>query len=55
LEVKSKALRNTADLLKAADEQVTKLQSIVADQKNKTEQLLVRTDNSEENQLSKAL
>jgi hypothetical protein len=43
--VKSKALRNATKLLKTADKQVKKLQSVVADHKDKIEQLLVRTNN----------
>jgi hypothetical protein len=39
--VKSKALRYATKLLKTADKQVKKFQSVVADHKDKMEQLLV--------------
>jgi hypothetical protein len=48
LAVKSEALKNSADLLKAADEKAKKLQSIVAEQKDELEWLLVKTDNFSE-------
>jgi hypothetical protein len=46
--LKSEALKNSADLLKAAAEKVQKLQSIVTEQKGEIERLLARTGNSSE-------
>lgn len=44
LAVKSEAQKNSDDLLKAADEKVKKLQSIIAEQKDEIQRLLVKTD-----------
>jgi hypothetical protein len=48
LAAKSEALKNSAVLLKAADETVKKLQSTVAEEKDKIERLLVKTVNFSE-------
>lgn len=47
--------KHLTDLLKVSNEQIKEPQSVVADHKDKTKQILVRTDNSsEENQLVKS-
>jgi hypothetical protein len=48
LTVKSEELKDSNDLLKAADEKAKKLQSIVAEQKDEIGRLLVKIDNFSE-------
>jgi hypothetical protein len=54
LAVNSEALKNSNDLLKAADEKVKKLQSIVAEQKDEIERLLKIDTISEHSQVGRS-